>query len=184
MTVLPMTRSSSICAARCRVQVRGTRPVSTGATQQAPGFPARGLPSALPANASKLATRQEGAKSFCCCVFFCEFFPPFRERHPVGARGPGAAKRVRACEGMGILLSKIFGKLIGQKEVLGCPCRARLLTSLHAAGSALATGRGPGVAAAGHRSRCCPWPERASHRQQRLMLALVAVHSVLARCGF
>jgi len=34
-----------------------------------------------------------------------------------GVRGPGAAKRVRACEGMGILLSKIFGKLIGQKEV-------------------------------------------------------------------
>ena len=91
---------------------------------------------------------------------------------------------MRACEGMGILLSKIFGKLIGQKEVLGCPCRARLLTSLHAACSALATERGPGVAAAGHRSRCCPWPERASHRQQRLMLALVAVHSVLARCGF
>ena len=91
---------------------------------------------------------------------------------------------MRACVGMGILLSKIFGKLIGQKEVLGCPCRARLLTSLHAAGSALATGRGPGVAAAGHRSRCCPWPERAPHRQQRLMLALVAVHSVLARCGF
>ena len=118
--------------------------------------------------------------------FFCHIFPPFEESSVTRrwGGGPGAAKRVRACVGMGILLSKIFGKLIGQKEVLGCPCRARLLTSLHAAGSALATGRGPGVAAAGHRSRCCPWPERASHRQQRLMLALVAVHSVLARCGF
>ena len=57
----------------------------------------------------------------------------WRAESELGARGPGAAKRVRACEGMGILLSKIFGKLIGQKEVLGCSCRARLLTWLHAA---------------------------------------------------
>ncbi|MGB1597143.1 MAG: hypothetical protein ACPIOQ_30570, partial [Promethearchaeia archaeon] len=48
--------------------------MSTGATQQAPGFPARGLPSALPANASKLATRARRARIPACFERFCVFF--------------------------------------------------------------------------------------------------------------